>query len=178
MNSDESKTPNQNLVSSSSDNSQEPLSEPINVAKNLNYDRPESLEPNLVKLSQESNYPESEPLDWVEEPLSSRKTQAATQEEELAQRLAQLELHKQTLEAEIRALQTKKNQMLSQQTAEVQQTLAGMVKEGMRELEQQKQALQISIEQLERRRERIREEMRTSFAGVSQELAIRVQGFK
>ena len=179
MNSDESQTPNQNLASSSSDNSQESLSEPTNVAKNLNYDRSESLEANSVKLSQESNYPESEPIDWGEEPLPSHQTQPATKEEEqLAQRLAQLESHKQTLEAEIRALETKKNQMLSQQTAEVQQTLTRMVKEGMRELEQQKQALQISIEQLERRRERIREEMRTSFAGVSQELAIRVQGFK
>jgi hypothetical protein len=48
----------------------------------------------------------------------------------------------------------------------------------VQELEQRKQALQISIEQLERRRERIRAEMRTTFAGVSQELAIRVQGFK
>jgi len=44
--------------------------------------------------------------------------------------------------------------------------------------EQRRQALQIAVEQLERRQERIRTEMRTSFAGASQELAIRVQGFK
>ncbi|MFN7659679.1 MAG: DUF3086 domain-containing protein, partial [Dolichospermum sp.] len=46
------------------------------------------------------------------------------------------------------------------------------------QLEQRKQALQISVEQLERRQERIRNEMRTSFAGTSQDIAIRVQGFK
>ncbi len=38
--------------------------------------------------------------------------------------------------------------------------------------------MQISVEQLERRQERIRNEMRTTFAGTSQDLAIRVQGFK
>jgi hypothetical protein len=53
-----------------------------------------------------------------------------------------------------------------------------MMKEGLSELEQRKQALQISIEQLERRQDRIRAEMRSTFAGASQDLAIRVQGFK
>ncbi|MEO1558334.1 MAG: DUF3086 domain-containing protein, partial [Cyanobacteria bacterium J06632_19] len=53
-----------------------------------------------------------------------------------------------------------------------------MTQEGLSELEQRKQTLLISIEQLERRQERIRNEMRTTFAGASQELAIRVQGFK
>ncbi|MGH2414676.1 MAG: DUF3086 domain-containing protein, partial [Microcystaceae cyanobacterium] len=68
--------------------------------------------------------------------------------------------------------------MLSEQITEVQEMLGRMVKEGLRELEMRKQELEISLEQLERRRERIREEMRTTFAGASQELAIRVQGFK
>ncbi len=52
------------------------------------------------------------------------------------------------------------------------------VQESLMQLEQRKQALQISVEQLERRQERIRNEMRTTFAGTSQDLAIRVQGFK
>ncbi len=53
-----------------------------------------------------------------------------------------------------------------------------VVQESLAHLEQRKQTLQIAIEQLERRSERIRAEMRTTFAGTSQELAIRVQGFK
>ena len=53
-----------------------------------------------------------------------------------------------------------------------------MVEEGMKELKERKNALQIEIEKLERRRERINQEMRTTFAGSSQELAVRVQGFK
>lgn len=48
----------------------------------------------------------------------------------------------------------------------------------MKELKERKNSLQIEIEKLERRQERIRQEMRKNFAGASQELAIRVQGFK
>jgi hypothetical protein len=92
--------------------------------------------------------------------------------------IADLERQKHSLEAEIQALQQRKAQLLSEQMAEVQATLKRMVNEGTRALEERKQALELSIEQLERRRDRIREEMRTTFAGVSQDLAIRVQGFK
>ena len=53
-----------------------------------------------------------------------------------------------------------------------------MIVEGLKELQQKKQTLELSVEQLERRRDRIREEMKTNFAGISQNLAIRVQGFK
>ncbi|MGA9378366.1 MAG: DUF3086 domain-containing protein, partial [Phormidium sp.] len=52
------------------------------------------------------------------------------------------------------------------------------VQESLRDLEQRRQTLQLAVEQLERRQERIRNEMKTTFAGVSQDLAIRVQGFK
>ena len=38
-----------------------------------------------------------------------------------------------------------------------------MLQEGVTELEQRKQILQVSLEQLERRQERVRKEMRTSF---------------
>ena len=97
--------------------------------------------------------------------------------EELEQ-IAQLQYQKQLLDAEIKSLQENKNQLLSEQLSEIQQNVNDLVKEGIKELQEKKQALEISIEQLERRRERVREEMRSTFAGVSQELAIRVQGFK
>ncbi len=95
------------------------------------------------------------------------------------------------LESEIEALQQQKQQltddiaqmqvsakMLQEQMAETTAAMGRLVKEGLSELEQRKQTLQIAVEQLERRQERIRKEMKTSFAGVSQDLAIRVQGFK
>ena len=53
-----------------------------------------------------------------------------------------------------------------------------LVKQGLQDLERQKQTLQRDIERLERRKERLEAEMRSSFAGASQDIAIRVQGFK
>ena len=93
---------------------------------------------------------------------------------ELEQRVADLQRQEQILREQIARLQAS----YAQQSAEIQAALARLIQEGLRELEQRKQTLQIAIEQLERRQERIRTEMKTSFAGVSQDLAIRVQGFK
>lgn len=81
----------------------------------------------------------------------------------LQQEIAQLEATRRDLQGQI-------------QTA--QANLGQLVQESLSELQQRKQALQIAIEQLERRQERIQAEMRKNFAGVSQDLAIRVQGFK
>uniref|UniRef100_A0A832M2D2 DUF3086 domain-containing protein n=1 Tax=Oscillatoriales cyanobacterium SpSt-402 TaxID=2282168 RepID=A0A832M2D2_9CYAN len=83
----------------------------------------------------------------------------------------------QALKQEISELQTAKTQ-LQQQIDEAQTVMGMVVQEGLQELEKRKRDLQISVEQLERRQERVREEMRTTFAGVSQDLAIRVQSFK
>lgn len=96
----------------------------------------------------------------------------------LTQTVAELKRQEQELRRQIAVLQETQINLLSEQLTKTQTTVERMVQEGLQELEQRKQALSISIEQLERRRERIREEMRTTFAGVSQDLAIRVQGFK
>jgi len=104
--------------------------------------------------------------------------EAAAEVDELTQRVAQLREQEQALQQEIATLQASYTTMLREQMAESQRILTRMMKEGLSELEQRKQALQISIEQLERRQDRIRAEMRSTFAGASQDLAIRVQGFK
>ncbi|WP_088242831.1 DUF3086 domain-containing protein [Calothrix rhizosoleniae] len=96
---------------------------------------------------------------------------------QLEQRIAQLQQQKQDLKAEIADLQTT-DKTLRAQLHQSQIAMGQMTQEALSQLEQQKQALQISVEQLEKRQERIRNEMKTSFAGVSQDLAIRVQGFK
>ncbi|WP_353674779.1 DUF3086 domain-containing protein [Synechocystis sp. LKSZ1] len=89
-----------------------------------------------------------------------------------------LEQQKQALLQEIANLQAQKATLVNEQLTGLQTTLQQWVMEGSRELEQRKQALEKEIERLERRQERIQQEMRTTFAGASQELAIRVQGFK
>ncbi|MGK7939427.1 MAG: DUF3086 domain-containing protein [Crocosphaera sp.] len=97
---------------------------------------------------------------------------------ELNQEVEALKQEKQGLLAEIETLEAKKAKILSEKTQTVEQALQTMVSEGLKELQQKKQTLELSVEQLERRRDRIREEMKTTFAGISQDLAIRVQGFK
>ncbi|XGV96532.1 MAG: DUF3086 domain-containing protein [Leptolyngbya sp. BL-A-14] len=93
------------------------------------------------------------------------------------QRVADLQRREQALRREIATLQSSQAR-LQEETAAAQAAMGRLVQEGLKELEQRKQALQISVEQLERRQERIRNEMKTTFAGVSQDLAIRVQSFK
>ncbi len=91
--------------------------------------------------------------------------------------LSRLQQQKQALQQEIADLQKNRDQ-LRKEIADAQMAIGRLVQDGLKELESRKQALQISVEQLERRQERIRNEMRTTFAGVSQDLAIRVQSFK
>ena len=90
---------------------------------------------------------------------------------------AELEQRVAALQQEVRALEETRDR-LQAQVVESQMALGRLVQDGLSELEQRKQALKISVEQLERRQERVRSEMRTSFAGASQDVAIRVQSFK
>ena len=162
----------------------------------MTSDAPQSPNPDLTPdpkqsrgESSQSSSAEGEPL----EPLQLSTTGDQTnqdppsnddnppldhQAQQLTEQVALLTQQKQTLTAEIAALETQKQEKLAEQTEDVETALRQMVQEGLKELQQQKQTLEISIEQLERRRDRIREEMKTTFAGISQDLAIRVQGFK
>ncbi|MCL6436084.1 MAG: DUF3086 domain-containing protein [Leptolyngbyaceae cyanobacterium HOT.MB2.61] len=109
--------------------------------------------------------------------IAPQESTSSAQVNELEQRIAELQRQERSLKQEIEALEATHAQLRGQ-IAEAQGSLGRLVQEGLKELEQRKQALQISVEQLERRQERIRAEMKTTFAGVSQDLAIRVQSFK
>lgn len=78
---------------------------------------------------------------------------------------------------EIEILEQKKQDLINQQEA-ITATVNLLVQEGLKELEEKKQNLELTIQKLERRKEKIEQEMKTTFSGVSQDLAIRVQGFK
>ena len=97
--------------------------------------------------------------------------------EQLAEQIARLKEQEHALHQEIASLQTVRSQ-LQEQTLDAQAALGKLVQEGLGDLEYRRQTLQIAVEQLERRQERIRNEMRTTFAGTSQDIAIRVQSFK
>jgi hypothetical protein len=124
-------------------------------------DEPESIAP-------------SEPTGSPEEENLTDLTQQNQQIQQVNQQLLQ---QKETLQAEITALETQRD-ALDREIQAQQSQLAQMIRIGLEELHNRKRDLQQGIEQLERRQERIQTEMRQNFAGVSQDLAIRVQSFK
>ncbi len=97
--------------------------------------------------------------------------------EQLALRVKALQQQEQDLTERIAALEADKAKAV-ETLGETQMSIGRLVQDGLIQLDNRKQALQIEVEKLERRRDRIQKEMRTTFAGVSQDLAIRVQGFK
>ncbi|ERT04184.1 hypothetical protein M595_5881 [Lyngbya aestuarii BL J] len=133
----------------------------------MNLDEPQNQEPR--ERSQDVSEPdENSGSDELFTPTpATTDLQTATNLKDQIQQLRQ----------EIAGLQAESAKMKQQQMA-LTETMQNVVSETLSQLEQRRQALQIEVEKLERRRERIRQEMRTSFAGVSQDLAIRVQGFK
>jgi hypothetical protein len=95
---------------------------------------------------------------WSSEPSDPQQPM-----QELRQDIASLQLSQAKLQQEQRMLT---------------ESMGKLISDALSQLEQRKQTLQVEVEKLERRRDRIQKEMRSSFAGVSQDLAIRVQGFK
>jgi hypothetical protein len=89
-----------------------------------------------------------------------------------------LQSEAQSLRQEISDLKGLKAQLLQQQLREVQGITERLAEGNLKELEERKQKLQIAVDQLERRQERLQAEMKQSFAGVSQDMAVRVQGFR
>jgi Protein of unknown function (DUF3086) len=81
------------------------------------------------------------------------------------------------IKAEITKLQTTQIQ-LEQQIVDTQTSFGQIIQNSVTDLEQRRQKLQITVEQLERRRDRLQAEINKSFAGASQDIAIRLQGFK
>ena len=82
---------------------------------------------------------------------------------ELTQQILELEAKRDRIQTEI---------------AESQDYFARFMQDSLKDLDRRRQELQRSVDQLERRQVRIQEEMKGTFAGSSQDIAIRVQSFK
>ena len=82
---------------------------------------------------------------------------------ELTQQILELEAKRDRIQTEI---------------AESQDYFARFMQDSLKDLDRRRQELQRSVDQLERRQTRIQEEMKGTFAGSSQDIAIRVQSFK
>jgi cell division protein FtsB len=128
--------------------------------------------------------PETEPEtptvhQWLEEIDNKKTTKVENREiQDLQAELDALKQEKQTLIAEIQDLKDDRDTLKTQQIAEIEASLGGFLVNRLKELEEKKNVLTIAVEKLERRRDRIEKEMSTTFAGTSQDIAIRIQGFK
>ncbi|MEG4104649.1 DUF3086 domain-containing protein [Microcoleus sp. S13_C5] len=140
----------------------------------------------IAQIQPNTDDGESEsPIAQIELPTDSQPTATAEMvthipenvTEQLAERVKELQQQEQALTEKIAALEADKANAI-EALGSAQASIGRLVQDGLIQLDQRKQALQIEVEKLERRRDRIQKEMRTTFAGVSQDLAIRVQGFK
>ncbi len=87
--------------------------------------------------------------------------------------VAALKLEKLQLLADIEKLKTDKAQI-----SELQSTITQITQENLAEYQTRKQEINAEISVLQRKYERLQTEMKTIYAGASQDVAVRVQGFK
>jgi uncharacterized protein YukE len=121
---------------------------------------------------------EDEGRDRPSEPLTSASSDTSPLKSDWSSRMDALKQQEADLKRSIADLQSAYTRLTQDQFQKIQTDISRMVQQGTAELEQRKRTLQMEIEKLERRQERIQAEMRTTFAGASQDLAVRVQGFK
>lgn len=135
-----------------------------------------SLEP-LPEVPQDAD---ETVTDVVSEPVEAVLATVESSPEAIAvqQDLEALKAEKEALLAEIDALKQQKQALFEAETGDLKTQVQQFMAQSLQHLEAKQAELQKSVTQLERRRDRIREEMRTTFAGTSQEIAVRVQGFK
>jgi hypothetical protein len=100
-------------------------------------------------------------------------------EEAIAQSaIAQLKQQEEQLQLELEQLKTAKSKILQEQLDDLQAGIIRLAQADVARLEYQKNELQAAIAVLEKRKERLDKEMTSTYAGLSQDIAVRVQGFK
>ncbi|NES76578.1 DUF3086 domain-containing protein [Okeania hirsuta] len=124
---------------------------------------PPFVKENFTDIPNIKEEPTTPPVAEIETELTPAVNGLQQQEENLKEEIAVLQQTKAKLQQEVMA-----------QT----EAIGRLLPEALNQLESRRQVLQVEVEKLERRKERIQKEMRTTFAGASQDLAIRIQGFK
>ncbi len=92
--------------------------------------------------------------------------------------IAQLKQEETELKTELDCLKNTKSKILQDQIDDLQAGIIRLAQADVARLEYQKQELQAAIAVLEKRKDRLDKEMTSTYAGTSQDIAIRVQGFK
>ncbi len=154
----------------------EPIVEPISEA--MTPQTEEQAEGQTETEEGSTETPETTPkttaetMPSVAAPATAKDLQSMTVEGASLDELSpeELQAQKQALKQEIEALR--------QERRAKQDAVAAAFEQTFLELRDRERGLRISLEKLERRRDSVRREMRENFAGSSQDMALRVQGFK
>ena len=120
--------------------------------------------------------PKSDPLNFS--PKLGESSSPLDLKSDWSSRIEALKQQEADLKRTIADLQGTARGLTTDQMGQLQADLKRLIAKGTVDLEQRQRTLQLEIEKLERRQERIQAEMRSTFAGTSQDLAMRLQGFK
>ncbi|PZO44968.1 MAG: DUF3086 domain-containing protein [Pseudanabaena frigida] len=111
-------------------------------------------------------------------PEDKSDTQEISETSEKMAIIDQLKQEESELKAEVDRLKNIKSKVLQEQIDDLQAGIIRLAQADVARLEYQKQELQAAIAVLEKRKERLDKEMTSTYAGASQDIAVRVQGFK
>lgn len=155
------------------------------IDENIQIDQ--SLFDNRVELSTDDNGDviESKNLEievfipeTIAEPELEPQLQDSLKSLEILTTINQLKQEESELRGELERLKNIKSKILQDQLDDLQAGIIRLAQADVARLEYQKQELQAAIAVLEKRKERLDKEMTSTYAGTSQDIAIRVQGFK
>jgi Protein of unknown function (DUF3086) len=155
------------------------------IDKNIQIDQ--SLFDNRVELSTDDNSDviESKNLEievFIPETIAETELEPQLQDSlkssEILTNINQLKQEESELRGELERLKNIKSKTLQDQLDDLQAGIIRLAQADVARLEYQKQELQAAIAVLEKRKERLDKEMTSTYAGTSQDIAIRVQGFK
>jgi hypothetical protein len=93
-------------------------------------------------------------------------------------KIAQLKQEESDLKDELERLRNSQSKVLQAQIDDLQAGIIRLAQADIARLEYQKQELQTAIAVLEKKKDRLDKEMTSTYAGASQDIAVRVQGFK
>lgn len=110
----------------------------------------------------------------VPEPVPGESVTIESVRAEYSAEIAQLETERDRLNTEIAQLQAKHQELLVEHGKGVYE----LVMDSLQNLSAHKQQLEADVAKLEKRRDRVMEQMQQTFVGTSEEIAIRLQGFK
>jgi hypothetical protein len=167
----------ENLNPSDQGESLEAIAPSVNLDNSPTEDINESISEQPVNV----DLAISEEIDEVTSEITSENLAIAADIPEgdmVTNAIAQLKQQEAELKDEVDQLKTTKSKILQDQIDDLQSGIIRLAQADVARLEYQKQELQSAIAILEKKKDRIEKEMTSTYAGASQDIAVRVQGFK